>query len=132
MKGIRMTRTSLQVILGLFSLAPLAFAMAGLIRGAAWLSPHAPVAAALDNQFRYYSGVYILVSLLLWSIIPRIETHFRTLAIVCAAIFAGGIGRLISWRTGGLGNDLHLYFMMVELAAPLLLLLAWVVRRTDR
>ena len=111
--GRAMLRTVLQVILGLFSLGPLMLGLAGLIQGASWLSPHAPVAAALDNQFRYLSGVYILVTLLLWSIIPGIERHFRTLALVCTGIFVGGIGRLVSWRAVGLGNDYHMGFMIM-------------------
>ncbi|OZB13834.1 MAG: hypothetical protein B7X53_15255 [Hyphomonas sp. 34-62-18] len=122
-------KLALQIILGLFSLIPLAFAVMGLMNGAAWLSPHAPVAAAVDNQFRYYSGMYLVVTLLLWSIIPEIQKHFRTLAIICIALFIGGVGRFISWRSGGLGAEFQLTGMFIELGAPLVLILAWLVAR---
>ena len=106
-------KLGLQIVLGLFSLIPLAFAVMGMAHGAAGLDPGGQVAGAVDNQFRYLSGMYAVVTLLLWSIIPEIEKHFRTAAIICAALFVGGalqkafdpqqvIGLLSGWHLPGL------------------------------
>ncbi|MFN3610409.1 MAG: DUF4345 domain-containing protein [Hyphomonas sp.] len=120
-------KLGLQIVLGLFSLVPLTFAVLGMANGAAGLDPGGSVAAAVDNQFRYLSGMYVVVTLLLWSIIPEIEKHFRTAAILCAALFIGGIGRLISQMAVGPGAEFQVSGMYIELGSPLLLIWLWFV-----
>lgn len=120
-------KLGLQIVLGLFSLVPLTFAVLGMANGAAGLDPGGSVAAAVDNQFRYLSGMYVVVTLLLWSIIPEIEKHFRTAAILCAALFIGGIGRLISQMAVGPGAEFQVSGMFIELGSPLLLIWLWFV-----
>jgi hypothetical protein len=122
-------KLGLQIVLGLFSLIPLAFAVMGMANGAAGLDPGGQVAAAVDNQFRYLSGMYVVVTLLLWSIIPEIEKHFRTAAIICAALFVGGIGRYLSQMAVGPGTETQLSGMYIELGSPLLLVWLWFVVR---
>jgi uncharacterized membrane protein YqjE len=82
-QGETTMKLGLQIVLGLFSLIPLAFAAMGLMSGMAGADPAATVSAAVDNQYRYMSGVYILVTLLLWYAIPKIETHFRLMSLIC-------------------------------------------------
>ncbi|ABI78159.1 putative membrane protein [Hyphomonas neptunium ATCC 15444] len=120
-------KLGLQIFLGLFSLVPLAFAVLGMANGAAGLDPGGSVAAAVDNQFRYLSGMYVVVTLLLWSIIPEIEKHFRTAAILCAALFIGGIGRVISQMAVGPGASFQVSGMFIELGSPLVLVWLWFV-----
>lgn len=120
-------KLGLQIVLGIFSLIPLAFAVMGLAGGAGALDPGGQVAAAVDNQFRYLSGMYVVVTLLLWSIIPEIEKHFRTAAIICAALFIGGIGRALSLVAAGPGTPPQQTGMYIELGAPLLLVWLWFV-----
>lgn len=122
-------KLGLQIVLGLFSLVPLAFAVMGMASGPAGLDPGGSVAAAVDNQFRYLSGMYVVVTLLLWSIIPEIEKHFRTAAIICAALFIGGIGRLISQMAVGPGTDFQVSGAFIELGSPLLLVWVWLVAK---
>lgn len=126
-------KLGLQIVLGLFSLIPLAFAVMGLANGAGGLDPGGQVAAAVDNQFRYLSGMYVVVTLLLWSVIPQVEKHFRILAIVCVALFIGGIGRFLSQTALGPGADFQLSGMFIELGSPLMLVWAWfVAKRAQR
>lgn len=125
-------KPGLQIVLGLFSLIPLAFAVMGVLNGAAGLDPAGSPAAALDNQFRYLSGMYVIVTLLLWSIIPGIERHFRTAAIICAALFIGGAARFISHSTVGPGLPEQLGGMYIELGSPLLLVWQQLVARKMR
>lgn len=122
-------KIALQIVLGLFSVIPLAFAALGLASGMAGADPAAPVSAAIDNQYRYLSGVYVLVSLLLWYAIPKIETHFRLMSFICAALVIGGAGRLVSHFTVGPGTPEQWAGMFIELGSPILLVWLWFVVR---
>lgn len=124
-------KLGLQIALGLFSLIPIYFAGIGLVHGGALLMPDG-VTAALDNQYRYNSGTYVAVSLLLWYIIPQIEKHFKLLAIVCIALVLGGIGRLISQNTVGAGTEQQFVGMIIEFASPILLIWQQLVARKSR
>lgn len=123
-------KLGLQIVLGLFSLIPLAFAAMGLMSGMAGADPAATVSAAVDNQYRYMSGVYILVTLLLWYAIPKIETHFRLMSLICAALVIGGIGRLLSQGAVGPGTEQQQIGAIIELGSPVLLLWLWFVKRS--
>jgi Domain of unknown function (DUF4345) len=123
-------KLGLQIVLGLFSLIPLAFAAMGLLSGMAGADPAATVSAAVDNQYRYMSGVYILVTFLLWYAIPKIETHFRLMSLICAALVIGGIGRLLSQGAVGPGTEQQQIGAIIELGSPVLLLWLWFVKRS--
>ena len=110
-------KRGLQVFLGVFSLIPVIFALLGFLAGAGRLSPEG-VAVDLDNQYRYFSGMYLVVAFLLWSIIPAIEKHGRTLFLISAAIFIGGLGRIVSYMTMGAPSQDLMVGMGIELVVP--------------
>jgi Domain of unknown function (DUF4345) len=112
-------KRGLQVFLGVFSLIPVAFALLGFVHGAGRLSPEG-VTVDLDNQYRYFSGMYLVVSFLIWSIIPRIERHGRTVFLISAAIFIGGLGRIVSYMTLGSPSQDLVVGMGIELVAPVI------------
>ena len=121
-------KLGLQIMLGILSLIPVYFAGLGLLNGAEQHMPDG-VMAALDNQYRYNSGTYVLVSLLLWYCIPSIEKHFKLLAMVCVALVLGGIGRLISQNAIGPGTEQQFAGMVLELASPIFLIWQQMVAR---
>lgn len=125
-------KLGLQIVLALFSLVPVAFALLGLVQGAGRYLDEAVMVAALDNQYRYNSGTYILVSFLLWYAIPKVEQHFKLLAAVSAALFIGGLGRVISLNTVGPGLPEQFIGTFIELGSPLLLLWQQAVARSAR
>jgi hypothetical protein len=110
-------KRGLQVFLGVFSLIPVIFALLGFLAGAGRLSPEG-VAVDLDNQYRYFSGMYLVVAFLLWSIIPAIEKHGRTLFLISASIFIGGLGRVVSYMTMGAPSQDLMVGMGIELVVP--------------
>lgn len=114
-------KRGLQIALGILSLIPLYFAVTGVLFGAAGIAD-ADVPAAVDNQLRYLSGVYMLVSLLAWRIIPRVESEGRLLVFVTAALFIGGVGRAVSLATAGAPLPIQNVGMVLELGAPVLIL----------
>lgn len=115
-------KRGLQITLGVFSLIPVIFAVLGFLHGAGRLSPDG-VAPGLDNQYRYFSGMYLVVSFLIWFIIPQIERHGRLLAIVSAAIFIGGLGRVVSIMTAGQPAQDQIVAMGIELVVPVIFVL---------
>ena len=122
-------KLGLQIMLGVLSLIPVLFAGIGLAQGAGYHMPEGGFVAALDNQYRYNSGTYILVSLILWYCIPSIEKHFKLLAMVCAALVLGGLGLLLSHTTVGPGIDQQFAGMILELGSPVFLLWQMAVAR---
>lgn len=115
-------RLGLQIALGILSLIPLTFAVLGMVYGASYNMPDGGYPAALDNQLRYLSGIYVLVTFLLWWAIPNVEKHGRLLTYVCAALVIGGLGRLISHFAVGPGEPFQFAGMLLELGSPVFLI----------
>lgn len=124
-------KKGLQIVLGVLSLIPLFFVVVGIFAGAERLGGEG-VAGPLDNQLRYLSGVYILVTLLAWRIIPRIEEEGATLALVTMALCVGGIGRLVSMMTVGDAAPEQVLFTGLEIGAPVLILWQRAVAKASR
>jgi hypothetical protein len=70
--------------------------------------------------------------MLLWYAIPKIEQHFTLMALVCAALFIGGLGRLVSHMTIGPGTPQQWAGMFIELGSPILLVWLWFVVKKAR
>ena len=122
-------KLGLQIALGIFSLVPLYFAILGIATGAGNFMPEGEFPAAIDNQFRYLSAIYLLVTMLLWWTIPNVERQGVILALVCAAIFIGGLARFLSYSTIGPGSDEQFAGMIVELCVPIFLIWQRLVAR---
>jgi len=123
-------KLGLQILLSILSLIPLGFAVLGLWQGAAFYADPAGLTPRLENQFRYLSGVYLIVSMLLWYAIPNIERHFRLLAMVCAALVVGGLGRLYVHVTMGPDDPGQFAGMLLELGSPLFLVWQQAIARS--
>ncbi|NQY98244.1 MAG: DUF4345 domain-containing protein [Henriciella sp.] len=115
-------KLGLQIGLGILSLVPLLFAVLGVATGASYFMPDGGYPAALDNQLRYLSAIYALVTFLLWWVIPNVEKHGTVLMLICAALFIGGLSRLISHLTVGPGLEMQFAGMIAELASPVFLI----------
>ncbi len=87
------------------------------------------VDAALDSTYRYFGGVYLAVALLALWCLPRIEERANALVIATAAIFLGGIGRLVSIAHVGAPSSATWLVLIIELGA---VFLAVAMRRSIR
>ena len=124
-----MSRRALQVVTGLLGAIPVltgALTMLGLsdpIYAAAGLPAH----ALLDSNLRFFGGLWLVLGLSLYVLIPRIEREtllFRTLWLM---IFAGGVGRLLSMAFVGLPPWPFVGFTLLEIVgAPVFI--AWQAR----
>jgi hypothetical protein len=112
-------RKSLQITLLILSLIPLVFGLSGVILGTGRFLAPAAIVPQLDNQFRYLSGLYLLVSFLIWWMVPNIEKHGTLIRIITLALFLGGLARAISWAIVGQPPVFQMDAMILELSAPL-------------
>jgi len=123
-------RLGLQIGLGVLSLIPLFFSVMGIVNGAAFFMPDGGYPAAIDNQLRYLSAIYLLVSILLWWAIPNVEKHGVLLAFICGVIFLGGLARFLSHSTIGPGLETQFAGMLIELGSPFFLIWQRLVARS--
>jgi len=113
-------KRGLQIVLFILSFIPLYFAVTGFMGGAAGLNSGEAVAADLDNQFRYLSAFYLLLTFLIWYIIPEPEKHTSIFRLIIIGIFLGGLARLYSYTNVGVPSQTMIGGMALELGAPLL------------
>jgi hypothetical protein len=112
-------RKSLQITLLILSVIPLFFGLTGVIFGTGRFLEPGAVVPQLDNQFRYLSGMYLMVSFLIWWAVPAIERHGALLRIITLALFLGGVARAVSWATVGQPPLFQIAAMILEMSAPL-------------
>lgn len=115
-------KRGLQIVLFVLSLIPLYFAVTGFMGGGAGLNGGQAVAADLDNQFRYLSAFYLILTFLIWYIIPAPEQHTGIFRMAILAIFLGGLARLYSYANIGTPQPSMMAGMLLELGAPVLAL----------
>ena len=125
-------KIGLQIALGVFSIIPFYFAAIGVVDGTVNLSGSSEPVPAIDNQYRYVSGTYVLVTLLLWYVIPSIERHAGLLRLIVAALVIGGIGRFLSVSALGPGLDYQMAGIFIELGSPVFLLWQYLVSRAAK
>lgn len=115
-------KRGLQIVLAMLSLIPLAFAVMGLVGGAAGSNEGVEVTAFLDNQFRYLSAYYLSLFFLIWWVLQDLKNRGAVLRILVLAIFLGGLARLYSYLTIGPPPLRAIGGMVLELGAPVLAL----------
>ena len=90
-------KRTLQVIIAVLSVLPLAVGTLGFIFGAGLFLPAGMATPKLDSQFRFLSAWDVGLALVVWWIIPQIEYQTALFRIVRLAVFLGGVGRVIAW-----------------------------------
>jgi len=115
-------KRGLQIVLAVLSLIPLAFAVMGLVGGAAGANGGLDVTAELDNQFRYLSAYYLSLFFLIWWVLQDLDNRGAVLRLLVLAIFLGGLARLYSYLTVGPPPMRAIGGMALELGAPVLAL----------
>jgi hypothetical protein len=113
-------KIGLQIVLGILSIIPMLVSILGITQGSARFLPENLITANFDSHYRYITGYYFSLSLIVWWIIPNIEKHTIVLRIICGGIFLGGIGRLLSISQVGLPNPVATGFTFLELLLPLI------------
>lgn len=118
-------RRLLQAAVALGCLSPLYFGLRGVIEGPAMLAGVDPGQAPPDllSHYRYLSGLFLGVGLVLLSCLPAIERRTARFRWACAAIVIGGLARAFGMVTGDAPSAGHWLALAAELGVvPLLLL----------
>jgi hypothetical protein len=125
------SKRGLQIVIVLLSLLPLGFGLMGVVFGAARFQGAGPALPVdLDNQMRFLSAWYLALAVLAWWVAATIERQGTLFRIICWALFAGGLARLISVVTVGPPSTRFLVVMAAELLFPLLIVWQNQVRKT--
>jgi len=74
--------------------------------------------ATIDYMFRAFAGIWFAMGLMLAWIIPSIERHSAWLGFIFLAVFAMGVGRLISLTAFGPIPTNSIGAMFAELVLP--------------
>ncbi|MEU4448603.1 DUF4345 domain-containing protein [Actinosynnema sp. NPDC050801] len=100
-------------VLGLFA------AVTGLLEvvlGPSVLLPGSPEPGpTLDSNYRFFSAMWLAIGVALLSVVPRVREATTVLRFVGAAVFVGGLARLVSWLTVGQPHPLMLVLLAIEL-----------------
>jgi len=118
-------RRALQIVLGTLAVIPFASGAAGVLVGPPALpGVDGPVPTDVDSEYRYTHAVYLTLAPVLWGALPRIEREATAVRAVSAAIFLGGVARLVSWRASGRPHPVLVGATALELAG-IPVLVAW-------
>lgn len=82
------------------------------------ISSEAAADPALDSQFRFLSATWFGYGLALYWVARDIAARLPVLHILAAAMFVGGLGRLISIAVNGAPPPAMYLFLAIELAGP--------------
>ncbi len=122
--------TAFRIFVCLFAAVPLFFGVTGVLGGAEGLvcgeGPGNCIDGlggnALDNQFRYLSGVYIGISAMLFYVAGDVKRRATLYRAVVVAVFIGGIARAVSYLSVGAPPPEMIAGMIAELSVPITLL----------
>jgi hypothetical protein len=127
--GAVVNRRLLQTVTALLGIIPVVtgvLTMMGLgdpIYATAGLPPH----ALLDSNLRFLGGLWLVLGLSLFVLIPRIERETTLFRVLWLMIFVGGIGRMLSIVLVGMPPWPFVGFALLEIiGAPLFI--AWQAR----
>ena len=129
-------RRLLQAAVAVGCLSPFWFGLRGMIEGPAMLAGVAPGQAPPDllSHYRYLSGLFFGLGLVLLSCLPAIERRTARFRWTCAALVIGGLARGFGLVTGDDPSVGHRIALAAELGVVPLLVLwqARVARRFAR
>jgi hypothetical protein len=118
-------RRLLQAAVALGCLSPFWFGLRGVIEGPAFLAGVEPGQAAPDllSHYRYLSGLFFGVGLVLLSCVLRIEARTARFRLACGVIVMGGLARAVGLIMGDAPSAAHHVALAAELGlVPLLVL----------
>lgn len=118
------SRRALSVFTLLFGLAAAGSGVGSLmgLANPAYASLGLPSAIPLDNNLRFYAGLWFALGLVALWLAPRIEQEVALFRALFLALFIGGCGRVLSMVFAGLPPPEFIAYAAIEvLGAPAVL-----------
>jgi hypothetical protein len=109
-------------VTGILGLIPVGTGLIGLLGTSdpLYVAEHVSRSVLLDSNLRFFAGVWLGLGLALFWLIPRIETKSALFRAIWAAIFIGGLGRLLSMAFMAVPPAPFIAFTVLEvMGAPL-------------
>lgn len=107
---------ALQIVLALVALICLLGGLNLLNKGAmAFLPKDQPPAKELDNLFRFTSGIYFAMGILLVYVVFTINEQHGLLYFLGNVVFFAGLGRAVSMLRVGSAGNYHRNMMVLEM-----------------
>jgi hypothetical protein len=93
-----MSKRSLQIVTGFLGAIPVLTGLIGMsgVRDPIYASARLAADSLLDSNLRFFSGLWLVLGLALYWLIPRIEKQTVLFRVIWIMIFLGGVGRLLS------------------------------------
>ena len=114
---------SLQAVVALLALVPVAMGGAGVLFGPATLLTEETWPRDLDSHYRYLSGLFLALGITFYGCVPAIERKTALFRWAASLVVVGGLARLLSLSTTGMPSTPHLVGLGLELiVVPLLVL----------
>ena len=108
-------------VLGMVPVATGVLTMLGL-GDPIYASAGLPANVLLDSNLRFFGGLWFVLGLAVFWLVPRIEQETTLFRVLWLMIFAGGIGRLLSMLVAGMPPIPFIGFTALEIVgAPLFL-----------
>lgn len=121
-----MSKRALQVSMAVLGAVPLGTGIVTMLglSDPIYASAGLPANALLDSNLRFFGGLWLVLGLAVYWLLPRIEQETVLFRALWLMIFAGGIGRLLSMVFLGLPPLPFVGFTVLEIVgAPLFI--AW-------
>ena len=128
-----MGRRGLQVILAIIGVVAVTAGGLTVLLGADSLIGAGAASPTIDSELRFYAAWYVIAGALLLRSVRRVESEAVIIRAVCAGLFLGGSGRLVSLIAVGTPHPVAMVLMGLEFAIPLVIVpwQAAVARRTS-
>lgn len=121
----------MQGVMCVVLLLPASAVIPSLVSGPGFLGHPPVIPTDLDSHFRYVSGIFLGVLVLIAACIPRIERQGPLFRMLGGVIVLGGLSRLVSLLLVGVPSIGHQIGLAVELGLMPLLML-WQARLARR
>ena len=112
-----MNKRPLQIAMGALGAIPVitgVLTMLGL-SGPIYSSASIPANALLDSNLRFFGGLWLVLGLAVYWLVPRIESETTLFRALWLMIFMGGVGRLVSMIFLGLPPLPFVGFTVLEI-----------------
>lgn len=118
------------VLVGLFMLVT---GLLDVIVGPALLPGGPSAEPTLDSHYRFFATLWLFLGVAVLSVVRRVREATGVLRYVCAAVFVGGLARIVSLVSVGTPHVLMVAFIGIELVLPpLLVWWQWTLTRPAR